>query len=119
MVISLGVLNSWGSGFNNMVQRYGPFSPMPEVLVFFAFVMANVWMGQEQVLNELARRQLWDTGLVVAFVVLVTVLCARLKGRAVPESFLLQGSLGFLWSHLLLPLHPDRACKRGPFLAIR
>ena len=53
-------------------------------------------MGQEQVLNELARRQLWDTGLVVAFVLLVTVLCVRaIRRRVVARVFSTAGFFGF------------------------
>lgn len=94
-----------------MVQRYGPFSPLPEVLLFFAFVLANVWMGREQALNEVVRRQLWNIGLVVVFMVLVTILCVRaVRRRAVTRAFSTAGFFGFsvgaiFWSLYILTEH--------------
>ena len=82
---------------NDMMQRYWPISPIPEVLVYFAFVLANVWIGQEQVLSESARRQLWDKGLVVVFVLMVVVLCIRaIRRRAVTRVFSAAGLFGFV-----------------------
>jgi hypothetical protein len=93
------------------VDRYGPINPLLEVLLFLAFVSANVWMGREQALNEVARRQLWDRGLVVVFVVMVTILCVRaVRRRTVTRAFSTAGLFGFsagaiLWSLYILTEH--------------
>jgi hypothetical protein len=68
-------------------------------------------MGREQVLNEPVRRQLWNIGIVVVFVVLVTILCVRaVRRRAVARAFSTAGLFGFtvgaiLWSVYILTEH--------------
>jgi len=89
-----------------MVQRYGPINPLPELLFFLVFVLANVWIGRVQALDESARRQLWDIGLVFIFVLLVTVLCVRaVRRRAVARAFSTAAIFGFAAGSIIWGLY--------------
>lgn len=79
-----------------MMRRYRPFNPLPEIVFFLVFVFANVMIGRKELLNETARRYMWDVGLVLVFLLLVTILCIRaIKRHAMLQAFSTAGLFGF------------------------
>ena len=96
MVKPRGRVVDEGSGLTSMMRRYGPFNPLPEIVFFLVFVLANVLIGRKELLNETARRYMWDVGLVLVFLLLVTILCIRaIKRRAMAQAFSTAGLFGF------------------------
>jgi hypothetical protein len=89
-------------GKGNMMQRYGPINLLPEMGCFFLFIVTNILLGKEELFSSLIRRWVWDYGIILVFVLLVTVLCIRvIRGRALARAYSTAALFGFFSGSLL------------------
>jgi multisubunit Na+/H+ antiporter MnhF subunit len=89
-------------GLGNMMRRYGPINPLPEMGCFFLFVAMNILIGKGELFSSMIRRQIWNYGVVLVFISLVTVLCIRvIKGNTLARAYSTAGFFGFFSGSLL------------------